>query len=153
MAIKDVFKVSRKTFFNPSAWLGYTELKAHTRFLWQNLKLTFTIAKPQRIETFEEALIRQNIIEADLQVTAKRYRLYSLIFVALASGALLASFYYLFYYDSWQRWCLAFVVSLLLGANAFKYDFWLFQIKQRKLGCTFDDWWHNKPANTKGTKT
>jgi len=30
MALKDVVKVSRKTFFNPRAWVGYDQVKTST---------------------------------------------------------------------------------------------------------------------------
>lgn len=150
MAIKDIFKVSRKTFFDPSAWLGVNELSAYTRIIGATLKTTFTPAKPQRTETFEQALKRLNITDADLQHTAKNYRLYALIFAALGVAALLVGFYYLFHYGTFAGWILAMMMAMLFAVHAFRFDFWCFQIKHRMLGCTFDEWWNGKPDAKKG---
>ncbi|PCI40078.1 MAG: hypothetical protein COB50_00245 [Thiotrichales bacterium] len=35
---------------------------------------------------------------------------------------------------------IAFAVAVLCVSQAFKYHFWLMQIKKQKLGCTFKDW-------------
>lgn len=147
MAIKDVFKISRKTFFNPSAWLGLHELTGYTRLISSTLKTAFTPDKSQRVETFEQALERLNVTEADLQHNAQRYQLYAWIFIALSVGACLASFYYLFHHGTLAGWCLAMVVAALLAVNAFRFDFWYFQIKHRKLGCSLHEWWQGKLNN------
>jgi len=35
------------------------------------------------------------------------------------------------------------ITSLCLN-NYFRYSFWLFQMKHRKLGCSFKEWFNNK---------
>jgi len=144
MAIKDVFKISRKTFFNPGAWLGVHELTGYTRLISRTLKTAFTPDKAQRVETFEQALERLDVTEAGLQHNAERYQLYAWFFIALSASACLASFYYLFHHGTFAGWCLAMVVAALFAANAFRFDFWHFQIKHRKLGCTVQEWWQGK---------
>jgi intracellular multiplication protein IcmV len=150
MAVKDIFKVSRKTFFNPSAWLGVNELTAYNRVIGDTLKTTFTPDKAQRKESFEQALKRLNLTEEDVQLRAKRYRLYSWIFAGFGLVLFLASFYYLFAYHTFAGWCLAMMSAVLFAANAFRFDFWYFQIKHRKLGCTFNEWWRGKPDDQEG---
>jgi intracellular multiplication protein IcmV len=150
MAIKDIFKISRKTFFNPTAWLGWNELSGYNRVIGSTLKTTFTSSETQRTETFEQALQRLQVTDAELQETTKRYRLYALFFLILALGSLLAGFYYLFVYKTLAGWVLATAVALLFGSHAFRFDFWYFQIKQRKLGCTVSEWWRNKVGMPKG---
>ncbi len=144
MAVKDIFKISRKTFFNPTAWLGTHEISGYTRLIGSTLKTAFTPDKTRRVETFEQALERLNVTETDLQRNAQRYQLYAWVFIALSAGSILASFYYLFHHGTFAGWCLAMVVAALLAANAFKFDFWHFQIKYRKLGCTVEEWWRGK---------
>lgn len=150
MAIKDIFKISPKTFFNPGAWLGMNELTAYTRIIGSTLKTTLTPDKPQRVETFAQALKRLNVTDADLQRNARHYRLYALIFATLAVAACLMSFYYLFHYGTFAGWLLAMMMAILFAAHAFRFDFWHFQIKHRVLGCTWDEWWNGKPAARKG---
>jgi intracellular multiplication protein IcmV len=149
MAIKDVFKISRKTFFNPGAWLGLNELTAYNRVITSTLKTTFTPEKSLRTETFEQALERLNVTDADLQQTAKIYRWYALFFLMLSVVSFLVAFYYLFEFHTVAGWVLAMSVSMLFGANAFRFDFWYFQIQHRKLGCTVAEWWSGKPGAPK----
>src|SRR5437773_2336556 len=96
MAIRDVFRISRKTFFDPKGWIGYDELKAYNRIIGSDLKTIMTPAKPERIESFQEAMDRLNVTEADVAETAKRYLLYTVIFIILAGIAFATGFYLLF---------------------------------------------------------
>jgi len=144
MAVKDIFKISRKTFFDPGAWLGLNQLVGYTRLIGSTLKTTFTPDKITRTETFEQALQRLNVTEEDLQHLTTRYRWYTLLFLVLGLLSFIAGFYYLFAYHTVSGWILAMTVSLLFGANAFRFDFWYFQIKYRKLGCTVAEWWSGK---------
>lgn len=151
MALKDVFKVSRKTFFNPSGWLGYNEIKSYTRFLWETLKNLFIPAKPEHSETFEQALDRLHLTETDIQISAKHYLIYAIIFVVLAVGAIGYSFYLLLVHGTLAGWILSIAVAALFFSQAFRFHFWYFQIKHRKLGCTFAEWRRGKPfENSEG---
>lgn len=156
MAAKDnarqVLKVNRKTFFDPRSWLGYDQLKAQTFFLFDYLRQLFSPAKPDRVETFDEAIARLNLNEADLQETGKTYFYYSILFISLAALAFISSFYFIFVHGSFSGWILAIAVAALLAAQAFRYNFWYFQIKNRKLGCTLKEWMNGKP-NSEGPST
>jgi intracellular multiplication protein IcmV len=140
MAVKDVFKVSRKTFFNPSAWLGSKEIMAYNRIIIGSIKGLFSPAKPQRVETFEAAMQRLKLTEADIQQTARQYFLFVMLFVILSMTAFIVSFYYLFHHGTFAGWLLAMSVAILFASQAFRYDFWRFQMTQRRLGCTFKEW-------------
>lgn len=147
--LKEALKVNRKTFFDPLAWVGYNSVKSQSVFLFDFFKTLFAVQKPQREETYEQALARQNISEAEVQETGKTYYFYSLIFFGFAIASFLSSFYFLFYDKTFSGWLLALAVSALLGAQAFRYNFWAFQIKHRKLGCTFEEWKRGKPDDNK----
>ncbi|MEO8402302.1 MAG: type IVB secretion system protein IcmV [Gammaproteobacteria bacterium] len=144
MALKDVVKVSRKTFFNPRGWLGYDMLALQFKTSWRILKNLFTPATPQRTETFEEAMIRMNLTEDDIKTTSYRYLIFSGLFVVLGIIATGISFYFLIHHGAISGWILGLVSATLLFTYAFRYHFWHFQIKHRKLGCTFDEWWQGK---------
>lgn len=145
MAIRDLFKVSRKTFIDPRGWLGYDELKAYNRIIVTDLKQAMTPDKPDRVETFKEAIDRLGLTEADLEETSKRYLTYTVIFVILAAIAFATGFYLLLVHGTISGWILAFVCTVLLLVQAFRFHFWHFQMKYRKLGCTFSEWWRGKP--------
>lgn len=140
MAISDMFKISRKTFVNPRGWLGYDTLKEQTQTIWTVLKGMFSPAKPEREETFEQALKRLNLTEADVKATITTYRYYALLFLVLAVLSLAYTFFLLFRYGTITGWMLGMAMTGLLTSQAFKYDFWAFQMRRRQLGATFSDW-------------
>jgi intracellular multiplication protein IcmV len=141
MPIKDVFKVSRKTFFSPSAWLGVTQVKSSSRTIWDILRSLFIPVTSQRKETFEMAMKRFNLTQASLASTSQSYFLYALIFLFLAVFSFLFSFYLLMFHKTLAGFLLGLACAALFLSQAFRYHFWYFQIKHRKLGCTFDEWW------------
>jgi intracellular multiplication protein IcmV len=141
MAVKDALKVSRKTFFNPRAWLGYDSLKDQTRTIWTFVRAaTTTATPPENPETFEEAMERLNLTEDSLQTVASRYLAYAAFFVALTGVNLIYAIYLLFHHKAFLGLILGLAVCALLLAQAFRYHFWYFQIANRKLGCTLEEW-------------
>lgn len=140
MAVRDVFKLSRKTFVNPRGWLGYDTLKEQTQTIWSVLAATFTPAKATREETFENAMQRLNLTEADVKESITNYRYYALGFFIFALFSLAYSFYLLFRYGTYTGWLLGMAVTALFASQAFKFDFWAFQMRRRRLGATFTDW-------------
>jgi intracellular multiplication protein IcmV len=146
MAVKDAFKITRKTFFNPLGWIGYRELKAHSGIIWASLKDTLTPAQPTRTETFTEAMQRLDLKEEDVHKTSNRYLAYAIMFVGIAALAFTAAFVFLIGYHSISAFILALACTAILLTYGFRYHFWHFQIKHRKLGCTFQDWWRGTPS-------
>jgi intracellular multiplication protein IcmV len=150
MALKDVVKLNRKTFVNPRGWLGYDLLKTQTLMLWDILKNAFTPAKPTRSETFEQAMQRLKLTEADVQESKESYFSYAIGFVILACVSLAASFYYLIQHGTFAGFLLGIATTGLFLAQAFRFHFWYFQIKHKKLGCTFDEWRKGRTNEEKG---
>lgn len=143
MAIKDLVKVSRKTFFNPRAWLGYDTVKETSQGFWGIMKGVFGLRAssfaPVKHESFSNAAARFNLTDNDLNDMQLTYFSYALLFVLMAVGILIYSVWLLLHlYISSFVIGLA-VVVLLLG-QAFRFHFWYFQVKHRKLGCTFAEW-------------
>jgi intracellular multiplication protein IcmV len=150
MAIKDIFKVSRKTFINPSGWLGYTELKSSTTTAWELMRGLFYTPKDVNPETFEEAMTRLNLTEEDIKQQSVRYFNFAVLFITLAVVSFLFAFYLLFVEHTFAGCLLGLAVTALFGSQAFRYHFWYFQIQRRKLGCTFEEWKQNWFNPTQG---
>lgn len=140
MAIREVFKVSRKTFINPRAWLGVDSLKEQTKTISTFVKDAVTIRKPEITETYDEALQRLDIKEADAKKTARIYLSYAVLFVALAVLDFFYGMYLIFHHGTFLGMVLALAVCTLLCAQAFRYHFWYFQIRSQRLGCTVQEW-------------
>jgi len=145
MAVRDIFKVSWRTFFNPGDWIGYTELRSASRIIWGNVRVLFNVPVPERRETFKVAMKRLQVTEKEVQKIAQNYLLYSIVFVILSAISFATSFYMLFEYHSFFSWLFSILVTILFLAQALRFHFWFFQIKHRKLGCTFKEWWRGKP--------
>jgi len=140
MAVKDLLKVSRKTFLNPAGWVGYDSLKGQNKTLWELVKGSFVIPQAEYQENFDQAKQRLKLNEENLKQAQHTYQLLAFIFAGLGIISFLTGVYLLFQHGSFTSLILGCAVTLLFLGQAFKYHFWFFQIKQRKLGCTFDEW-------------
>jgi intracellular multiplication protein IcmV len=140
MAIKDVVKVSRKTFINPRAWFGYDAVKAQTKTIASIIKPIATPDKPVREETFKAATKRLELETRDLEITYNAYLTYAYLFLSLSLFSFTYGIYLILYHGTFLGLVLTLAVTGLFISQAFKYHFWAFQIKKAKLGCTFKEW-------------
>ena len=140
MALRDVFKISWKTFVNPIGWLDYDALKRQNQLLFGIIKQILTPERPTRIETFAEAIERLQLTEGDIQAGQRRYRRYALFFALLGLTVFYYAFYLIFRYQSFAGFTLSIAASALFFVYAFKFDFWSLQMRRRELGLKFADW-------------
>lgn len=139
MAAWQIFKVSRKTFFNPSAWINLDGIKDSTMTIWDIVHGITTPEAPVREESFEAALKRNKISDAAAQQTGRVYLSYAIILAICGIACLLFSFYLLIFHTV-SGWIIGMAASALFLGQAFRFHFWYFQIKHRTLGCTFAEW-------------
>lgn len=140
MAVRDFFKLSRKTFIDPTGWIDFDKLKIQNRTLWDVLSALFTVPRAEQTETFEEATKRLGLTEADIEGIRKNYRMYALLFLVIGLITFFYTFYILFAHTSYTGFIIGMAVSALFFSQAFRYDFWSFQIRNRRLGATFTEW-------------
>lgn len=140
MAVRDIFKISRKTFLNPSGWLDLNGLIEQNKTIWSILKNMFTKAEPTRQETFAQAMARQGLAEADIPQLIQRFSIYVALFLVCALVAFGYAFYLLFAHHLFFGWLLSVSVSVFFAAQAFRFDFWGMQLRRRTLGLSFADW-------------
>jgi intracellular multiplication protein IcmV len=141
MAIKDIFKVNRKTFLNPTGWFGYGQVKSNTVTIIAIVKSLFFPKESGRVETFNEAQERFDMSDEEVQQTGQTYLYYSIFFALLSLIVIGYSFYLVIDFRSFSGFLLGVACAALFGSQAFRYNFWYFQIKHRKLGCTVQEWW------------
>jgi intracellular multiplication protein IcmV len=140
MAIRDILKISRKTFVNPRAWLDYDSLKAQNLTIYDILRTILTPDQPERQETFTEAKARLELNDEDLKITLHNYQFYTLLFLICGVLCILYTVYLIARSFTFTGLLLGIAASALFFSQAFKFDFWALQLKKRKLGLTFDDW-------------
>ncbi|HLF66879.1 MAG TPA: type IVB secretion system protein IcmV [Gammaproteobacteria bacterium] len=99
-------------------------------------------------ETFEEAVKRLKLSEADLIVRARLFKIQILLYGFATLGVAI----YLAYLVAGGHWLSAAInlfIMMLLLVCTLRSHFWLFQIKQRKLGCTLDEWLNSSIKESK----
>jgi intracellular multiplication protein IcmV len=90
-------------------------------------------------ETFEQAIKRLRLSEEDI-VARRRMFVQQAIFFTLVGFAIIAYGVSLAFSQAIVGMLMTFLVSLIAFVNAFRSHFWYFQMKQRKLGCTLQEW-------------
>lgn len=132
-----------KPAVNVKAWMGWDIIKNSSRYVYSLGKSLFVPQKAEGSESFAEALVRLNLTEADLKIRQQEFMRLFLIYAAMGVAIVLYSLY-LFYNLSFMGGLLTLVVASLAFGLAFRYHFWMFQMKQRKLGCSVREWWHSQ---------
>lgn len=100
-------------------------------------------------ETFEEAMQRLELTEEDIEQRKKEFVRLITFFVVLALG-ILAYALYLAFKGTLAAAVIAFCLALYSFSQAFRFHFWLFQLKHRKLGCTIKEWMNSKIVQETG---
>lgn len=127
------------SLFNIRAWFDWDRMKGFTRYLMNGIKRFFVAQKPTETETFEEAKKRLKLTEKALLSRQKGLLRVSLLMVFFAFLLFCYALYH-FYYVQILGGALSLVVMTIALTLAFRYHFWYFQIKERKLGCTVNEW-------------
>jgi intracellular multiplication protein IcmV len=136
-----------KNMFNISTWIGTKQIKEQTHALQDLAKTLVTPEKPKYFESFEEALRRLNLTEEDLAKRTQEFKRL-ITWFSLITFFLLLYFVYLLFEHAWfaSMGCLG--IMLVMIGQIFRYHFWLYQIRERKLGCSFREWLHSLGGKT-----
>lgn len=127
------------SIINVRAWFDWERVKSFTTYLSNGIKRLFVPQENNEVESFNEAATKLHISDADL--LAKQKALFRLSLVMLVAACLIFGYAgYQLFYGSFKAVYVSLVVTLIALALAFRYHFWYFQIKTRKLGCTFNEW-------------
>ncbi|BCA96787.1 intracellular multiplication protein IcmV [Legionella antarctica] len=125
---------------NIRTWFDWDRTKAFTIALKNSIKSFFVPDQITTVESFESAQSKMHLSDADLLL--KQKALFRLSMVMLTAAVLILGYsgYHLFY-GSYKAFFISLSVTSIALVLAFRYHFWYFQIKNRKLGCTFKEWY------------
>jgi intracellular multiplication protein IcmV len=137
-----------KPMVDVKGWVGFENIKTSTRSVVGLAKSVFIPRQSERSETFEEAMQRLNLTEKSLKKQIQQYNLFVFCFILMAIGVLCYALYLVFL-GSLAAFLLAMVVCCLILAQAFRFHFWVFQMKQRRLGCSLREWYDSKAIGKK----
>lgn len=126
---------------NVRGWADIDRVRAGKDYIVDTCGTWLNPKKAKKVESFDAALMRLNLTDADLLTRQKGLLRLSFIMVGMAFLIFLYLLYNLFY-ARFLAVLLCTVVVLLALVLAFRYHFWYFQIKHRKLGCSVYEWFH-----------
>ncbi|MBS0286311.1 MAG: type IVB secretion system protein IcmV [Proteobacteria bacterium] len=103
--------------------------------------------KANTVETFEEAMRRLELTESDLIERQKEFTRLCYFFIFLAMTVVIYALYTAFM-GSMVASLISFCLALYALTQAFRFHFWLFQIKNKKLGCSIKEWMNSEVVHT-----
>ncbi|MBS0359587.1 MAG: type IVB secretion system protein IcmV [Proteobacteria bacterium] len=128
-----------KSNFNAAKWMNLNRIKATNQSLKDLILSFFVVKKGGQEEDFNVATQRLGLNDAELRLRQKQFLFFSGLMLLVA--LLMFSYaIYLFSTKAFLGGSVGFSATLVALAMAFRYHFWFFQIKKRKLGCTFSEW-------------
>lgn len=128
-----------KPFVDVPTWVGYKQIAEQAKTIGKSVKSLFVPVKSERTETFEESMARLKLTEEDLKARQKEFKRL-IILLSIIGFAVLGYTFYLFMTGSFAGGIASFALTILIFSYSFRYHFWLFQIRRRKLGCTLREW-------------
>lgn len=129
-----------KSIINIRYWIDFERMKVFTLYLVNGFKKMFIPQQQAKAESFESVLKRLNISETALK--KKQSALYRLSWLMCTAAFLIFSYaVYQMFYGSFKAAIVSIVVTVIALVLAFRYHFWYFQIKERKLGCSIKEWY------------
>ncbi len=142
MGLKDSVSRKVKSNFDLRSWVGEDNIRKSAyaiRDMYKDLYPKTAEAKTASTETFEECMHRYGITEEGL---VKRMGTMLLMLKVYGALAALLFFYIIFLFMDGKvgTGIFACILLVVLGSFMFKEHFNYFQMKQRRLGCTFNDW-------------
>lgn len=120
-------------------WLDFGRIQGFGWFI-KGVALRLFVPKHEAPkESFEAAAKRFKLSDEEIEKRAKRLRRLSFFMIFLAILMVCYSTYQ-FTHGGLVGASISLLVMFIPIALAFRYHFWHYQLKQRKLGCTFKEW-------------
>jgi len=128
-----------RRIINVRLWIDWDRLKSFNLYMISVIKNLFIPQKPNVTESFDAAKKRLNL--SDTVILARQKGLLRLTILMLCCAFLLFIYaIYLLFLGGYRGSLVSLVVMCIALVLAFRYHFWYFQIKEKKLGCTFREW-------------
>lgn len=145
MGFKTVVKGSLTSGVNLKRWVGIDGIKSNAQLVGRLITGVFErdearkIKEKKSFENFEECVQHYGLTESTLKARMKK--MLQVVYFCLAlAAALIAYTVYLFHEGRLLGGFDTSLLTLVLLAQAFREHFNYFQMKQRRLGCTFKEW-------------
>jgi intracellular multiplication protein IcmV len=129
-----------KSAVNVPGWIGLRGIKENAKGLWSGIKVLLLPSKNiAGEETFAQAVERMNLTEEDLANRSRHLGHHAIIYLFFAILCFSYAIYLLIDIKILSS-MLVVLITAFFVLKAYISFFWRFQIRQRKLGCTFKEW-------------
>ncbi|PWY54688.1 type IV secretion protein IcmV [Legionella qingyii] len=129
-----------RRIINVRRWFDWDRMKAFTLYLVNGFRRLFVPQKKGEAESFNDAVKLLNLTDESLLI--KQKSLFRLSIIMLLTALLILGYAgFQLFYGSIKSFFVSLIVTLIALVLAFRYHFWYYQIKNRKLGCTFNEWY------------
>ena len=128
-----------KTFLDIPRWTGAAHLAASYKSIKSLARSLFTVKEPEFNETFAEAKARLKLTDEMIAKRQKGYFITSMVYL-VCSLAMLGYAFHLFNKQHLMAGVSSISLTLVLLSFFFRDHFWYTQMKNKKLGMTFNDW-------------
>ncbi len=126
--------------FKVTKWAGLDQIKDSTRGVANLGRNLFLAEQANYAETFEEAMQRLNITQEQLNERRKEFTRLMIIYFFISLAIFAYSIYVVAVHKNFMGFMMGFAITLYALTYVFKYHFWIYQIKNKKLGCTLREW-------------
>lgn len=135
------FKRLFNKYFDYRAWGDWNRTRFMTNYFINAFNRLFVPRKinPDDAQKFDELAEKMGLSEKDISIRLTNFRRMYLLMV-FAAFLFYAYAMYQLLYGGTLSVILALVIMLVCLSLSFRYHFWHFQIKHRKLGCTLKEW-------------
>lgn len=130
--------------FKVTKWIGLDQVKGSYQNITSIGKDVFLPKQAEITETFEQALERLQLTEEDLRKREIEFTRLMITYICLALLVFGYSVWIVYAYKNFYGFCMGFSLTIYVLTLAFRYHFWIFQIKHKKLGCSLRDWFLDK---------
>ncbi len=129
-------------FFNFRAWADWDRSKAITQYflgVFERVLIPKKLTIKRKTASFDGVVAQLNLSEKELQDRASGLLRLSYILGFMAFG-LLCYMGYQIAYGSLKAVLMSMIEMIVAAVLAFRYHFWHFQIRRRRLGCGLREW-------------
>ena len=129
-----------RSIFNPRVWMDYDQVRDSTKYLKDGIENIYTLKEKVRgDQSFEEAIREQGIDPDHIELQKKSLLRISLFMVVISIGVFIYAALHLVN-KNFHASAASFVIFLVVLSMAFRYHFWYYQLKAKRLGCTVREW-------------
>lgn len=125
--------------FRFDRWLNLKMIKDNTDFFISETKSLFSVEQQGKTEIFENAIERLELTPDFIEKQIKRYYYMACLYL-IASALLFLYGVFEALQDNLMGASICFALIVYTLSCAFRYHFWCYQMKEKRLGCTVQEW-------------